>query len=750
MANDQKHFVHAVPSSTKNFVGGVEPEASAQALGSVAGSVDDMDQRPTVQIDDVGTEFILRIPKAFLEETNSHQLREIISLATSRLFLPLPSEPQFLTYSDRHTAPKKCAIFMQQMPHYTGGRYSVFLWAVVLSQFMDVTLITNAHHPFEKDFDDYNLSNFHLVVDTRWGQDIAQNDFDFVIGVPNLSGQFAMAYSQRFNIPCYLILFESPNFVSEYREGEDSTEGYWENYRKCLVQCAGIICPSHLSAEKAAEWLPEYKGKFHVIHPALNQIVADMALQSIAEPKETSGGEIVEGQVVDDDRPHLLYVSRMVGFKNPVAVLDAIARKIGKAKVTIIGRVGPSPAKLIADHREFWESKGLDVDVLGVKDDRTKFEAIKSCDLLLFPSQFEGFGMPPMEALYFEKPCVCYELPVLRKSYGDHLNYVERGNADAFADEVKRLLEDSDLRAKIGSEGKRHILRWATVEACAGAMDKAFGIQRASKGLSVGMIVFNGATYLREALDSVYEVASEIIIVEGAVRGMWEHAKPDGSSTDATRHIIATYHDPGKKIAFVIPPEGRRWESKIEMQNEIAKRVTGEIYLKLDVDEIWKPQDLFRMLSLFDEDPDLDVLKVGFHHFWTNFQTVATGDGQWESKIPRLWRWRSGFHHGQSFNHFLDGSGVKVDEPSYKVLVVNERVVYHFGYVQPSGYVQAKIGYMAGRGIERKVEDTYTSWEPGQVTQPCQQNGSVLAFDGELPVVMIGHPYYDIDDVRKV
>lgn len=752
MADESKNFVDgAPPTTTKRLVDGGVPGTVAPIATAPAPAlelVEDLDRTPTIQIDDEDTEMVIRIPKSFLEETNSHQLREIIALSTSRLFLPLPNEPQFLTYGNRRMAPKKCAIFIQHMPHYTGGRYSTYFWAVIMSQFMDVTVITNERHPFEKDFEAYDLSNFHLVVDTRWGQDLAANDFDFVIGVPNLSGQFAMAYAQRMGIPCYLVLFESPNFVREYRDGGDSTEDYWVDYRKCLVRCAGIICPSHLSAEKAAEWLPEYKGEFHVVHPAINQLVADMALQSVAEPVD-EGGEIVEAKP-QDDLPRLLYVSRMVGFKNPVGVLDAIARKIGRAKVTIIGRVGPSPQQMIDDHREFWESKGLEVEVQGVKDDRAKFEAFKACDLVLFPSTFEGFGMPPMEGLYFEKPCVCYDLPVLRKSYGDHLNYVERGNIEAFAQEVADLIADPDLRAEIGSAGKKHILRWATVEACAASLDRVFGITTPSGTLSVGMIAFNAATYLREALDSVYEIASEIIIVEGAVRGMWDYANADGSSTDATRHIIATYHDPGKKITLVTPPEGRRWESKMDMQNAIAERVTGEIYLKLDADEVWKSRDLLRMLDLFREDPNLDVLKVGFWHFWTSFGTVATGGGQWESKIPRLWRWRSGFHHGPSFNYFVDESGIKVDEPNYKVRIVDERIVYHFGYVQPVGYVQAKIGYMANRGIERRVEDTYSNWLPGQVTQPCQQNGSAVAFDGELPVVMIGHPYYDVDDVRTL
>lgn len=745
MGEESKHFVTGDPTSSKNIEGASPVESVATSLATG----DETADTPTLTIDDLDTEYAIRIPKSFLEQTNSHQLREIIALAISPLFLPLPNERQFLSYG-KPKMPKSCAIFMQHMPHYTGGRYSVYLWAVILSQFMDVTLITNDKHPFENDFADYNLTHFTRTIDTRWGQDISVNQFDFVIGVPNLSGQFAMAYSQKFQIPCYLILFESPNFVREHREGEDSTEGYWENYKKCLMRATGVICPSQLSADKAKEWLVGYQGEFHVLHPALNQIVADMALQSVREPV-LEGDEIVDGQE-DDDLPHLLYVSRMVGFKNPVAVLDAIARKIGKARVTVIGRIGPSPEKTISDHREFWESKGLQVDVLGVKDDRTKFEAIRDCDLLLFPSSFEGFGMPPMEALYFEKPVVCYDLEVLRMTYGDHLNYVPVGDADAFADEVKGLLADPDLRKEIGIAGRKHIMRWATVEACAAKMSALFRLEGGPLELSVGIIAFNAANYLREALDSVYEIASEIIIVEGAIKGMWDQADVDGSSTDATRHLIATYHDPENKITLVLPRPGHKWEDKIEMQNEIAWRVRGDLYLKLDADEIWKPQDLLRAMQMFEDDHELDILKVGFWHFWTSFDLVATGGGQWESKIPRMWRWQEGFHHGvgMSFNYFIDRHEAKVAAPEFKEGVIEERVVYHFGYVQPVGYIRAKIAYMAGRGIERKVEDTYSNWAPGQVTQPCQQNGTAVAFEGELPAVMIGHPYYGVEDVRKL
>ena len=54
-----------------------------------------------------------------------------------------------------------------------------------------------------------------------------------------------------------------------------------------------------------------------------------------------------------------------------------------------------------------------------------KFKLLKESALLYFPSRFEGFGLPPLEAAYSRLPCACADLRVLREfgkkafSYGD-------------------------------------------------------------------------------------------------------------------------------------------------------------------------------------------------------------------------------------------------------------------------------------------------------------------------------------------
>ena len=763
----------SVPDSpTKNFVdGGGEPPVDSKAFvdEDLLSPVErypipaGQDAVPDISIEELPTAYRFTIPKSYLERANSHELGQLVALATSPLFIPLPSEQQYLTYGPSK-APQSCGIFMEQMPHYTGGRYSMFLLGVILSQVMDVTIITNTPAPFEKDFLGYELQRFQRIVDTRWGMGISENAFDFVIGVPNVGGQFAKAYSERFGIPCYLVLFESPNFKgATYPSGRDATEEYWKNYKKCLLTCDGIVSPSAVSSQWAQEWLPDFDGPWFVLEPPINQLVADAALAGIADPifddvtgadDELARSEARERDTATRYRFELVFCARMVDFKNPIGVFDALANRLeAPAHVTVMGRTGPKEQARLDEKRPGWEKKGFYVDVMGMVDDRAKFEAIKRADVMLFPSLFEGFGMPPEEALYMHTPCVAYDLPVLRSSYGDGLFYAPLGDEGAFATLVVQVLdpENAGRVSETVAKGRDRILDWCTLKASTRKALDIFRVGGYGPKLSVGMIVFNGDAYLTDALDGVYDLAHEIIIVEGAVEGMWQYADERGSSTDTTLQKIAAYPDPDEKIVLVTPSKSHRWADKIEMQNEIASRVTGDIFLKMDSDEIWNPQDVARLMKKFEKDSELAIIRVGFHHFWTNFTTVAVGCPQWESKIPRMWRWQRGFHHEASFNCFVDASGRHVrEENGYKTAYITDKLVYHFGYVQPASRVQAKLSYYAGRGIEKNVEDRYTNWQPGQETQPTTGGGTAEPFPGDLPPRMITHAYYGVADVRKL
>jgi len=73
--------------------------------------------------------------------------------------------------------------------------------------------------------------------------------------------------------------------------------------------------------------------------------------------------------------------------------------------------------------------------------------------VLVFPSLFEGFGMPVLEAMASGCPVVCSDRTSLPEIAGDAARLVDPTDPDALATEVERVLTDGDLRGELIARG---------------------------------------------------------------------------------------------------------------------------------------------------------------------------------------------------------------------------------------------------------------------------------------------------------
>ncbi len=86
-------------------------------------------------------------------------------------------------------------------------------------------------------------------------------------------------------------------------------------------------------------------------------------------------------------------------------------------------------------------------------------------DLFAFPSYYEGFGIPVLEAMACGAPVVCADNSSLPEVAGDAALLVEATNQNALTEAMHRLLTDSSLRAELIERGLRQARKYTWEEA---------------------------------------------------------------------------------------------------------------------------------------------------------------------------------------------------------------------------------------------------------------------------------------------
>ena len=72
----------------------------------------------------------------------------------------------------------------------------------------------------------------------------------------------------------------------------------------------------------------------------------------------------------------------------------------------------------------------------------------------VFPSIYEGFHLPPLDAMNTGCPVIASDIPVHREVLGDAALFVPCDDAGAWADAIRRLKNDGQARARLAAAGR--------------------------------------------------------------------------------------------------------------------------------------------------------------------------------------------------------------------------------------------------------------------------------------------------------
>lgn len=158
--------------------------------------------------------------------------------------------------------------------------------------------------------------------------------------------------------------------------------------------------------------------------------------------------------------PFVLCVSTLHPHKGIETLLAAFAqfrRRRPECRLVLAGMRGFAAEA----HEARIRAAGLSgaVDLTGWIPREQLYELYRTASVFVYPSRFEGFGMPVAEAMAAGVPVACSDIEPLRDLAGDAALYFVPGDEIAIAGCIERLYGDSGLRACLAEKGRERARR---------------------------------------------------------------------------------------------------------------------------------------------------------------------------------------------------------------------------------------------------------------------------------------------------
>jgi glycosyltransferase involved in cell wall biosynthesis len=208
-----------------------------------------------------------------------------------------------------------------------------------------------------------------------------------------------------------------------------------------------ILTVSEASKRDILSYFAVPPGKIDVIYNGIDELFS-------APPAEDDVERVRERYQLD--HPFILYAGNIKPHKNLERTIEAFhllrqSSEFAEVKLIIIGdEIAKYAALRHAVHRHKLHKY---VRFFGFVQDRTLAILYRLAAVFVFPSLYEGFGLPPLEAMASGTPVITANVSSLPEVVGDAALLVDPLQPEAIAEAIRRVLTDSTLRADLRSRG---------------------------------------------------------------------------------------------------------------------------------------------------------------------------------------------------------------------------------------------------------------------------------------------------------
>lgn len=221
---------------------------------------------------------------------------------------------------------------------------------------------------------------------------------------------------------------------------------------RSLKKATKVITVSKTVERQLLHYHPEYSHKYVTSY-------LGVAKGFLAEADSQEGKKFLLSNNIDF--PYILYVGAADSGKNLVVLLKAFSLFLSMQEPN-------PPHHLVLVGNAYWggysevrqrisELALADrVHFTGYIDHKCLPSLYRGCDLFVFPSLFEGFGLPLLEAMASGAPCLVSNRPALDEVGGDIAAYFDPQSPEDLAYKMKLVLESPDKLADMRVRGREY------------------------------------------------------------------------------------------------------------------------------------------------------------------------------------------------------------------------------------------------------------------------------------------------------
>ena len=232
---------------------------------------------------------------------------------------------------------------------------------------------------------------------------------------------------------------------------------------RALRRGAHIHCDSQFVADEVLDWSHTDEHRVHVVAPGIPSVMpTEDGIAAADLVSDEYGGEY--GGELGGERPYVLVLGTIEPRKDHATLLRAFA-EVCAADADLLLVVAGQDGWAIDRYTETLDSLPSVVTSRIIRlrsvSDGARDQLVAGARMLVYPSIYEGFGFPPLEAMRAGVPVIASAVGSLPEVLGQAAQLVDSGDSAALAAQILRLHIDDGARAQLITAGIDRAARYS-------------------------------------------------------------------------------------------------------------------------------------------------------------------------------------------------------------------------------------------------------------------------------------------------